>query len=209
MNTRVPLLLSTLLVFAFSVAEAGIAPSFFRAGNSYKLPQSGMVFEVVQIGEEGWIQIKKGNELLWLNTNLIPMVMELNEQDVKPLAELQKVKETMSDMRAIATSCEAYAVDNNMYPAAANMNELAVIVEPTYIRKLPRKDKWDHGYIYVVDHERQNYWIISYGSDGRKEEGAYKSDGTPAKEGATKEAGSDIIFSNGSFVQWPASASED
>ncbi len=41
-----------------------------------------------------------------------------------------KQKRTMSDMRALATAIEAYAVDNNIYPQAACASGLFTTVGP-------------------------------------------------------------------------------
>src|SRR3954466_11635372 len=66
-----------------------------------------------------------------------------------------KQKRTMSDLRALATAVEAYAVDNNVYPAAAcnaglftggTENALATNsftnLTPTYIAQPPKTDGW-------------------------------------------------------------------
>ena len=67
-----------------------------------------------------------------------------------------KQKRTMSDMRAVATAIESYAVDNNYYPAAATCNaglftggtavplglSSFTNLQPTYIAQVPRQDGW-------------------------------------------------------------------
>ena len=65
-----------------------------------------------------------------------------------------KQKRTMSDMRALATAIEAYAVDNNNYPAAACATGLCTTattalatdsftnLSPTYIAQPPKTDGW-------------------------------------------------------------------
>src|SRR6266705_5644167 len=67
-----------------------------------------------------------------------------------------KQKRTMSDMRALATAVEAYAVDNNSYPPASCPSGLATIIaaaaavdsasfsklSPTYIGQPPKVDGW-------------------------------------------------------------------
>src|SRR5262245_4168700 len=75
-----------------------------------------------------------------------------------------KQKRTMSDMRALATAVEAYAVDNNNYPAAAcnaglftngTYNDLALTsftnLTPTYIAQPPKTDGWGHFMAYAID----------------------------------------------------------
>ncbi len=65
-----------------------------------------------------------------------------------------KQKRTMSDMRALATAVEAYAVDNNTYPQASCASGLWTTADmtlatnsfsnlsPTYIAQAPRIDGW-------------------------------------------------------------------
>src|ERR1700730_17776232 len=74
-----------------------------------------------------------------------------------------KQKRSMSDMRALATAIESYAVDNNNYPAAAcppgsftggTYNTLTTAsftnLSPTYIANAPRKDGWSRFYTYAL-----------------------------------------------------------
>ena len=119
-----------------------------------------------------------------------------------------KQKRTMSDMRALATAVEAYAVDNNSYPPASCPAGLAAIIgataavdqasfsklSPTYIGQPPKVDGWGEFIEYAND--TNNYAILSKGRNKIK-------DGTIAGCGTTTDFNNDIIYSNGSFVQWP------
>ena len=73
-----------------------------------------------------------------------------------------KQKRTMSDMRALATAVEAYAVDNNNYPAAAcnpgiYTGDTAAALDsasftnltPTYIAQPPKTDGWGRAMFYA------------------------------------------------------------
>lgn len=51
-------------------------------------------------------------------------------------------RKTMGVLRTVMTCVEAYAVDHAAYPEATTIDELARLVEPTYIRDLPRTDGW-------------------------------------------------------------------
>jgi type II secretion system protein G len=109
-----------------------------------------------------------------------------------------KQKRTMADMRSVGTAVEAYAVDNNQYPAAAsNVSLIASQVEPRYIKKMPTIDAWGTQYDYISSPSGapQTYTISSYGKNG-------VSEGTPIF-GATTDFNNDIVFSQGSFVQFP------
>jgi type II secretion system protein G len=119
-----------------------------------------------------------------------------------------KQKRTMSDMRTLATAIEAYAVDNNVYPPAAcpggtftgtptqltattNFSRLT----PTYVAQPPVKDGWQNFLFYSLDSAAsQQYAIWSGGRNGAV---------SGAVCGTTTDFNADIIYSNGSFIQWP------
>ena len=123
-----------------------------------------------------------------------------------------KQKRSMSDMRTMATAIESYAVDNNFYPASATcpaqaittgtvMNDTSLsVLSPTYIANPVRKDGWDRFFKYGTDTttNAQAYGIISRGRDG-------SDDGT-INCTTTTNFNSDIVYSNGGFVQFPQGA---
>jgi len=118
-----------------------------------------------------------------------------------------KQKRTMSDMRALATAVESYAVDNNLYPTASCVGGLFVtagtIVDtssftkltPTYIAQPPKQDGWGRFIKYGVDAAGNNYNIWSSGRDGQYE-------GTLTC-GTTTDFNNDIVYADGTFIQWP------
>ena len=118
-----------------------------------------------------------------------------------------KQKRTMSDMRALATAVEAYAVDNNNYPAATcnsglytsgTENALATNsftnLSPTYIAQPPLTDGWGRFMKYSVDANFNNYRVRSQGRDG--------ADGS-LNCGTTTNFNDDIVYADGTFIQWP------
>jgi general secretion pathway protein G len=117
-----------------------------------------------------------------------------------------KQKRTMSDMRAMATAVEAYAVDNNNYPAAAcptgTFSALGTVLTtasfsnltPTYIAQVPAVDGWGHFFYYNLSSDAQAYNIQSLGRNGTA---------NSINCGTTTNFNDDIIYSNGTFVQWP------
>jgi type II secretion system protein G len=119
-----------------------------------------------------------------------------------------KQKRTMSDMRALATAIEAYAVDNNSYPPASCPTGLTAIIgaatavdqasfsklSPTYIGQPPKVDGWGQFVFYAND--TNNYAILSTGRNKTK-------DGLVTNCGTTTDFNDDIVYANGSFVQWP------
>ena len=118
-----------------------------------------------------------------------------------------KQKRTMSDMRALATAIEAYAVDNNVYPAASCNPGLytttSVVLAtnsftnltPTYIAQPPKVDGWGSFFSYGSDTNGNNYVIASPGRD--------KTPPVAPFCGTTTNFNDDIYYSNGTFIQWP------
>jgi type II secretion system protein G len=124
-----------------------------------------------------------------------------------------KQKRTMADMRSIATAWEARATDVNRYNAAGitagqaqsvDAGLLSGALTPTYIKNLPRNDGWGKAYEFGTDvafangtgPAAQQYGIQSAGRDG-----TMVAAGSPV--GATTNFDCDIVYSNGSFTQYP------
>ncbi len=117
-----------------------------------------------------------------------------------------KQKRTMSDMRALATAVEAYAVDNNVYPTASCVGGIYTAtgtvlttasftaLTPTYIAQPPKQDGWGKFMFYAVDAPGNNYNIRSYGRDNQP--------GT-LNCGTTTDFNDDIVYADGTFIQWP------
>jgi type II secretion system protein G len=126
-----------------------------------------------------------------------------------------KQKRTMADMRSIATAWEARATDTNRYNAAGAISlptktigtsNLAGMITPTYMKQLPAKDGWNNDWLFYMDQDiattatspaAQEYMIRSTGKDGKAD--AHLG-------GATTSFNCDIIYSNGSFLQWAEGA---
>jgi general secretion pathway protein G len=123
-----------------------------------------------------------------------------------------KQKRSMADIRSIATAWEARATDMNNY-AAAGVNasqidfttggvsyaSMVTRLTPTYIKSLPQNDGWGDPYSYVVGSNSQTYGIRSLGKDNAVD----GSGGTYTAGTQTKAFDCDIVYSMGSFVQWP------
>jgi len=111
-------------------------------------------------------------------------------------------RRTMADIRSIATACEAYATDNNRYPKAATVEELQTVLTPTYIKTLPLKDGWTHDLRYEAwsrQGEYDSYAVGSAGKDGLWEHETLQ-EYTP---GSTTAFDCDIVYSLGSFIEYP------
>jgi type II secretion system protein G len=113
-----------------------------------------------------------------------------------------KQKRTMADMRAIATSVEAFAVDNNRYPGgASNITAITSVVSPKYIKVCPTVDAWTNPFDYVANPtgNAQTYTITSHGKDGAAD---------TVTPGPTTDFNNDIVFSTGSFLVYPEGAQQ-
>jgi hypothetical protein len=105
----------------------------------------------------------------------------------------------MADLRSVGTAIEEYSIDNNFYPVADDVAELETSVSPSYIRKLPERDGW--GTDLAVQSTANEYTLGSCGKGATScDGGSLTLSGTGGK---TVTFAADIIFSNGSFVQWP------
>jgi|SRR4051794_2227434 type II secretion system protein G len=117
-----------------------------------------------------------------------------------------KQKRTMADIRTIATAWEARATDVNTYAAAGltsftwpatNVSGAGLdgMLSPTYIKSLPQKDGWSNVYGFARATDGQVYGIRSSGKNA-----SFEGTITP---GATTKFDCDIVYSNGSFIQFP------
>ena len=122
-----------------------------------------------------------------------------------------KQKRTMADVRNLAVAWEARATDLNRYNAAGAITALAnctfdavslpVVLKPTYTRLVPELDGWDNRYRFRTDgawagaDRADNYIIWSAGRDMVFD--------ASSSGGPTSRFDCDIVFSNGSFVQYP------
>ena len=113
-------------------------------------------------------------------------------------------RHTMVDMRTIATAWEARAMDVNTYAVGGKQRvttgDLARVLEPKYVRNLPREDGWGNAFQFTVADQGQTYVIRSFGSDGKPDRVLNLA------SGATKNFADDIVYSNGSFTQYPEGA---
>ena len=124
-----------------------------------------------------------------------------------------KQKRTMADMRTIATAWEARATDVNRYNAAGftmptnnvTIDNLSTYLAPTYVKTFPQKDGWGTNWQFATDQPwgqsstpAQVYAIVSYGKNAASDSIVNGGAG-----GATTNFDCDIIYSNGTFVQYP------
>jgi type II secretion system protein G len=118
-------------------------------------------------------------------------------------------KRTMADIRTLATAIESYNVDNSSYPAAITCPGPSVlpanpptpitsasfaVLRPTYIAMPPYVDGWRNPLRYAADNQLFAYALASPGRDGIMD---------TVVCGTTTDFNSDIVYANGTFVQYP------
>ena len=112
-------------------------------------------------------------------------------------------KRTIADMRTLTTALEAYATDNNQYPDVGSVSALKPYLSPTFVRDVPAKDGWGHDFRYECWSRLakcDSYAVASAGKDGVFEHESLQ-DYLPDMK--TTGFASDIVYSNGNFVQFP------
>ena len=118
-------------------------------------------------------------------------------------------KRTMADIRAMAVAWEARGVDEADYglagftvccATAVDATQLRNALTPTYIKIFVDTDAWNNPLSYAISADGNAYLITSYGRDGVPE--------TSPRGNATQRFDCDIMYSNGSFVQYPEGAQD-
>ncbi len=99
-----------------------------------------------------------------------------------------KQKRTMADMRSLEKAMSTFEVDNNRYPA--DLSEL----QPKYLKTPPMLDGWGNPWVTTFGY--QEYTIVSLGKNGDPDGEAYYG-------GTTSTFNSDVVYSNGLFIQYP------
>jgi type II secretion system protein G len=130
-----------------------------------------------------------------------------------------KQKRTMADIRTLATGWEARATDVNKYNAAGTISavtlctasippgQLSGALSPTYIKLMPAKDGWGNPLRFYADQAwasttpAQAYIVWSAAKDGDSAGGVGWE--TSPNGGATTNFNNDIVYGNGSFLQYP------
>jgi general secretion pathway protein G len=116
-------------------------------------------------------------------------------------------KRSMADLRTIGTAVEAYAVDMAFYPtfsegAITATCTLVGNLEPTYVKTVPREDGWRTNF-YASSQSR--FYTLASAARDKILSGAL----TSYSAGITSDMDCDIVYSNGSFVQYPEGVQDD
>jgi general secretion pathway protein G len=115
-------------------------------------------------------------------------------------------KRSMADIRTIGTAVEAYAVDMAFYPTfaegAISGSVFEGFLEPTYVKTVPREDGWRTS--FYASSVSRFYTLASAARDKELQSGldAYTANVTSSMD-------CDIVYSNGSFIQYPEGVQTD
>lgn len=126
------------------------------------------------------------------------------------MSAIQRAKQrrSMSDIRALSSGLEAYAIDLGRYPPAsgytlpaglslptATLGSVGPYLSPTYLKHVPLSDGWSSWLNYGPSDRYADYAIRSVGRDGEAQ--------TNPTYGPTTAFDDDIVLVNGQFVQYP------
>lgn len=105
-----------------------------------------------------------------------------------------KQKRTMADLRSIGTALEMYQKDHSFYPILADSTVRAA--RPflrLYNSSITPVDAWNMDFYYSS--AGSDYSLISFGKN--------RTQDLPYTNGQTHDFNADIVFTQGTFVQWP------
>ena len=110
---------------------------------------------------------------------IIGIVVAISVVNMINAIQRAKQKRSMGDMKTVATAIEAYATDQNFYPAAAGFSLPSGLVlptgtlgtirdslSPTYLRIVPLVDGWSSYFTYGTSPARSDFALCSGGADG-------------------------------------------
>ena len=139
-------------------------------------------------------------QALVVTTLLFGFLAAIIVPNMRKAAARSHQERTMADVRSIATAWEARATDFNTYAvtpsrspdmASVSLRDMRRALVPTYIRVLPGRDGWDRPFQFATN--GQNYFVRSAGADGKVDHFI----------GATTSYDNDLVYSNGSFIEYP------
>lgn len=119
-----------------------------------------------------------------------------------------KQKRTMAELRSAMTAVEAYAAKEGAYPPTSSMDDLAKLLEPVSIERLPRTDAWGHPIRYEswkandASPGPDSFLLASPGKDGAWQ----VADPRKVAPGPTHGTEADVVIRDGEFVSYPEGA---
>lgn len=129
---------------------------------------------------------------------VLAVLVAIDIPSVLTAMQRSKQRRTMSEMYLVGQAFERYAAQHNkQYPLAASPDEVRRVLEPTYLRRVPFNDAWKNAMRY--ESTASAYFIGSGAKDGLFDRAKLR-DYVPYP---TTNFNDDIVYSNGSFVQYP------
>jgi hypothetical protein len=164
-----------------------------------QLTPVGLAISMRRVGE-GSRRVVYGPS--WFGTSMqLGILAGIAVPNLTAAVERGRQKRTMGDILTVATSMEAFGVDNNIYPSTNNewsdLSVLAGQLEGPYIRKLPANDAWGHP--LRVRSNDTSYMILSPGKDGKVD----RDWTTVVADEPVTDGGDDIVYSNGTYLYTP------
>ena len=116
------------------------------------------------------------------------------QRDAAKELERSRANGTRASIRAIATALIVRSVNENRFPPASTIAQLAAALEPKYITQMPRRDSWGAAFHYVAAQDGPSYRIVSGGPDGTITPRNRKLKGGVA-------ASDNIVYEDGLFLE--------
>ncbi len=151
-----------------------------------------------------WSQTRR-IEVLVINGITVLVLLGYGYPTLLRMSARSPQKRTMADIRTIATALEARATDVNEYPAVRTLDELAPLLEPTYVKPMPRKDGYRNAFRYEAWRESpksrgpDHYAIGSAGHDWKFEKSSLRQ----YTSRTTTNFDCDLVYRNGEWISYP------
>ncbi|HEY8133249.1 MAG TPA: tetratricopeptide repeat protein [Thermoanaerobaculia bacterium] len=104
---------------------------------------------------------------------------------------------TMADLRSIAVALEDRAGDTNEYPRVRAIGDLAPLLEPTYVKRMPRTDAWGQPWRY--ESWEDHYAIASAGRDRKFDRASLRQ----YPRTSTTSFDGDLVYRDGELISGP------
>jgi hypothetical protein len=103
---------------------------------------------------------------------------------------------TMRDVNSFGVALEAYWKDHKAYPSASSAAECLKFLVPNYAAHLESRDAWGSDIQYLPTPDRQDYRLVSAGSDRKFDESSWGMQGT------FTDSKQDAVFSGHFLRKW-------
>jgi type II secretion system protein G len=142
---------------------------------------------------------------------IIGIIVAISVANYMNAIEKARQRQTMSNMRSIATAVEIYLADFNGYPPAAAFAlpsglslpttpigvKLVSYIYPTYMNRVPLVDGWNSWFVYSSTPSSHNDYCLGSNAKGGL------PDASPTF-GPTTSFQDDILMVDSNFVQYPS-----